>query len=57
GTDHAPGFDQRHDLRPAVAGRVGDHPPRLPRQLGPRELALADAVRHGVLRDRVHGVR
>ena len=27
------------------------------RQLGPQELALADAVRHRVLRDRVHGDR
>ena len=30
---------------------------RFPRQLGPRELAVADAVRHRVLRDRVHGDR
>ena len=31
--------------------------PRLPHQLGPEQLALADAVRHGLLRHRVHGHR
>ena len=36
---------------------VGHHPARLPRQLGARQLALADAVRHGLLRHRVHGHR
>src|SRR5687768_4586570 len=36
---------------------MGHDAARLPRELGPRELALADAVRHRVLRDRVHGHR
>ena len=37
--------------------QLGDHPARLPDQLGPGQFALADAVRHRVLRHRVHGHR
>ena len=44
-------------IDPHSAGGLGHDAPRLPRQLGPRELAVADAVRHRLLRDRVHGDR
>jgi NADH ubiquinone oxidoreductase subunit len=36
---------------------LGHDVARVSRELGPCELALADAVRHRVLRDRVHGHR
>ena len=42
---------------PGVAGRLGRDAARLPRELGARQLAVADALRHGLLRDRVHGDR
>ena len=42
---------------PRIAGRLGRDAARFPRQLGTRELSVADAVWNGVLRDRVHGHR
>jgi hypothetical protein len=34
---------------------MGGDSTRFPRQLGPRELFVANAFRHRVLRDRIHG--
>ena len=42
---------------PPSQEELGRDAARLPRELGPRELAVADAVRHRLLRDRVHGHR
>src|SRR5690606_32304422 len=52
GTDPA-GWRHRSD-RDRIA-QLDHHPARLPDQLGPGQLALADAVRYRLLRHRVHG--
>src|SRR5450759_3177335 len=50
-----PGRAPDRVVRARIAGRLGHDAYGLSRKLGARQLAVADALWDGVLRDRVHG--